>query len=281
MQVDVDGLSIKALLEGPETAPVVTLSHSLAAHLDMWRPQMAALVEHFRVLRYDVRGHGGSSMPAGMPDIADLADDIRRLLDYLGISRTHFVGLSMGGMIGQQLAIAHPEYIESLVLADTLSAYGEEHRAMWQARIDAAMTGAGMEPLVEPTIQRWFTEPFRRTNPAAMDWIRSMIRATPPQGFIGCCHALMALNLTDQLPAITAPTLVMVGRQDPTTPVAGAALIAAAISHARLVIIEDAAHIANVEQPEVFTHHLLDFLLEQRGRGNIGSIKPPSVAPEG
>ena len=269
MQVEVDGLSIRALLEGPEAAPIITLSHSLAAHLDMWRPQMAALVEHFRVLRYDVRGHGGSSMPARMPDIADLADDIRRLLDTLGIRRTHFVGLSMGGMIGQQLAVTHPEYIESLVLADTLSAYGDHHRPMWQGRIDAAGTGAGMEPLVEPTIQRWFTEPFRRANPATMDWIRGMIRVTPPRGFIGCCHALMALNLTDQLPGITAPTLVMVGRQDPTTPVAGAELIAKAIPHARLVIIEDAAHIANVEQPEVFTQHLLDFLLEQARRENI------------
>lgn len=268
MQVEVDGLSIRVLLEGPETAPVVTLSHSLAAHLAMWQPQMAALVEHFRVLRYDVRGHGGSSMPAGMPDIADLAEDIRKLLDHLGIKRTHFVGLSMGGMIGQQLAIARPEYIESLALADTLSAYGEAHRPMWQGRIDAASTAAGMEPLVEPTLRRWFTEPFRLANPAVMDWVGGMIRETQPPGFIGCCHALMALNLTDRLPAITAPTLVMVGRQDPTTPVAGATVIADTIPDARLVIIENAAHIANVEQPDVFMHHLLDFLLEQASREN-------------
>jgi 3-oxoadipate enol-lactonase len=229
----------------------------------MWRPQLAALIGHFRVLRYDVRGHGGSSMPPRIPDIATLAEDIRRLLDVLGIRRTHFVGLSMGGMIGQQLAIAHPEYIESLVLADTLSSYSDGHRPMWQGRIDAASGVDGMEPLVEPTIQRWFTEPFRLANPAVMDWVRGMIRTTQTQGFIGCCHALMALDLTDQLPMITAPALVMVGRQDPTTPVAGAEVIAKAIPRARLVVIENAAHIANVEQPEVFTHHLLDFLLER------------------
>ncbi|MCO5077565.1 MAG: 3-oxoadipate enol-lactonase [Chelatococcus sp.] len=268
MHIQVEDLRINAHLEGPEAAPVVTLSHSLAAHLDMWRPQMAALSEHFRVLRYDVRGHGGSSMPSQIPDIATLAEDIRNLLDTLGITHTHFVGLSMGGMIGQQLAIAYPEYIESLVLADTLSSYGDEHRPMWQGRIDAASGVDGLEPLVEPTIRRWFTEPFRRANPVVMDWVRGMIRATQPQGFIGCCHALMALDLTDHLPLITAPTLVLVGRQDPTTPVAGAEVIAKAIPDARLAIIENAAHIANVEQPEVFTHHLLDFLLDRIRRDN-------------
>ncbi|MBS7698103.1 MULTISPECIES: 3-oxoadipate enol-lactonase [unclassified Chelatococcus] len=262
MHIQVADLRVNVRIEGPEAAPVVTLSHSLAAHLEMWQPQMAALVRNFRVLRYDIRGHGGSSMPPSTPDIAALAEDIRGLLDALGIRRTHFVGLSMGGMIGQQLAIAHPEYIESLVLADTLSAYSDAHRPMWQGRIDAASGADGMEPLVEPTIQRWFTEAFRLANPAGMDWVRGMIRATQPNGFIGCCHALMALDLTDRLPMITAPTLVMVGRQDPTTPVAGAEIIAQAIPNARLMIIENAAHIANVEQPEVFTHHLLDFLSE-------------------
>ena len=122
-----------------------------------------------------------------------------------------------------------------------------------------------MEPLVEPTINRWFTEPFRKANPAEMDWVRSMIRATSPQGFIGCCRALMALNLTDQLSNVLIPTLVLVGRQDPPTPVSGSEVITKALPNSRLVVIEDAAHISNVEQPEVFTEELMKFLISQSG----------------
>ena len=265
MKFEVGGNQVNVVLEGPEDAPVVTLSHSLAAHLDMWRPQMAALLERFRVLRYDVRGHGGTALPDGGFGLPELAADVRDLLAALGIRRTHFVGLSMGGMIGQQLAIEHPELIESLVLADTLSVYGPEKQSMWQERIDAAGGPDGMEPLVEPTINRWFTEPFRIANPDVMDWVRGMIRATSPEGFIGCCRALMALNLTARLPEVHIPTLVLVGRQDPTTPVSGSEVIANALPDARLIVIDDAAHISNVEQPVVFTQHLMTFLTDRSG----------------
>ena len=265
MEIKIEGNLVNASLEGPESAPVVTLSHSLAAHLDMWRPQMPALAQHFRVLRYDVRGHGGTPPTPDAFGLRELAEDVRSLLSALDIPRTHFVGLSMGGMIGQQLAVDHPALLESLVLADTLSVYGPDKQAMWQERIDAASGGHGMEPLVEPTINRWFTEPFREANPAEMDWVRSMIRATSPQGFIGCCRALMALNLTDQLPNVHIPTLVLVGRQDPTTPVSGSEVITKALPNSRLVVIEDAAHISNVEQPEVFTEELMKFLISQSG----------------
>lgn len=263
MKIEVNGHRVNVVLEGPEGAPVVTLSHSLAAHLDMWRPQMPALSERFRVLRYDVRGHGGTPPAAGVFSLRDLAADVQGLLAALGIRRTHFVGLSMGGMIGQQLAVDHPELLESLVLADTLSVYGPEKQAMWQERIAAASGPEGMEPLVEPTINRWFTEPFRTANPGVMDWVRGMIRATSPEGFIGCCRALMALDLTAKLPQVQIPTLVLVGRQDPTTPVSGSEVITNALPDARLVVIEDAAHISNVEQPEVFTQHLMEFLTER------------------
>ena len=263
MQVEVGGKPVNVAWDGPEGAPVVILSHSLAAHLDMWRPQMAALSERFRVLRYDVRGHGGTPLPAGDVTLPDLAADVRGLMAALGVARAHFVGLSMGGMIGQQLAVDHPDLIESLVLADTLSVYGPDKQAMWQERIDAASGPEGMEPLVEPTIHRWFTEPFRLSHPDVMDWVRGMIRATSPEGFIGCCRALMALDLTSRLPDVQIPTLVLVGRQDPTTPVSGSEVIANALPDARLVVIEDAAHISNVEQPEAFTRRLMSFLTER------------------
>jgi 3-oxoadipate enol-lactonase len=259
MRVRTNGIFINAELEGPEHAPVATLSHSLAASLEMWRPQMPTLTRRFRVLRYDTRGHGGTDVPAGPYRLEDLAEDVYGLFCELGIERTHFVGLSMGGMIGQQLALARPEVLKSLVLADTLSAYPPQARTMWEERIAAASGPRGMEPLVEPTVARWFTQPFRDANPGTIDWIRSLIRATPPAGFVGCCHALMTLNLTDKLSSIRLPTEVIVGRQDPTTPVSGAEVIRNAIPGAHLTVIEDAAHISNVEQPDAFNAALEGF----------------------
>lgn len=260
MKVRANGLLMEVDIEGPEDAPVVTLSHSLAANLDMWRPQMPMLSRRFRVLRYDTRGHGGTEVPTGAYRLEDLAEDVHALLRELRIARTHLIGLSMGGMVGQQLAVTHPEVIESLVLADTLSAYPPQARAMWEERIAAASGSGGMEALVESTATRWFTQPFREANPDTMDWIRSLIRATPPTGFIGCCHALMTLNLTDKLSSVRIPTQIIVGRQDPTTPVAGAEIMRHALPDARLAVIENAAHISNVEQPEAFNAVLETFL---------------------
>jgi len=168
----------------------------------------------------------------------------------------------MGGMIGQLLALREPERLASLVLADTLAVYRPEARAMWQERIDVASGLDGMEPLVEPTLTRWFTAPFKAGRPDVLEEVAAMIRATPPCGFIGCCRALMGLDLIERLPEIRLPVLVMVGREDPTTPVAGAEAIAAAIPGARLIVIEDAAHISNLEQPATFNRALLSFLDE-------------------
>jgi 3-oxoadipate enol-lactonase len=266
IELKANGITMRAVLEGPARAPVVTLSHSLAASLDMWRPQVPALVGRFRVLRYDVRGHGESEAPAPPYTLQELANDVHALLSKLGIERTHFVGLSMGGMIGQQLAVDHPDLLGSLVLADTLSAYPPEAMAMWQGRIDAASGPSGMEPLVEPTITRWFTDPFVRAEPVTIDWIRSMIRSTAPAGFIGCCQALMQLNVTERLRNVNVPTQIIVGREDPTTPMSGAETIRDAIPGARLMVIEDAAHISNVEQPQAFNDTLIGFLTEQAFR---------------
>jgi 3-oxoadipate enol-lactonase len=202
MQVEANCIRMNVSVEGPEDAPVVTLGHSLAANLQMWRPQMAELSRRYRVVRYDARGHGGTERPAGPFTLRDLAQDVRALLERLGTSRTHFVGLSLGGMIGQQIAVDHPDLLESMVLADTLSAYGPESVEMWEGRIAAASGQDGMEPLVEPTVTRWFTAEFREARPDQIDWVRGMIRATHPDGFIGCSRALMRLNLADRLRAL-------------------------------------------------------------------------------
>jgi 3-oxoadipate enol-lactonase len=260
MQTSINGLSTRIELDGPPGAEVVMLSHSLALDLDMWKPQLAALTAGYRVLRYDTRGHGHTQAPALSFTLRDLADDVRLILEHLRIPRVHFVGLSMGGMIGQELALRHPGLISSLVLSNTLSAYGPEAMPMWQGRIDAASGPEGIEPLVEPTVARWFTEPYRRSQAGTLDWIRTLIRRTSVPGYIECCRALMKLNLTAELHALRIPTLVIAGRQDPSTPVAGGEVLAAAIPGARLAVIENAAHISNVEQAQVFTDLLTGFL---------------------
>ncbi|MBI4628186.1 MAG: 3-oxoadipate enol-lactonase, partial [Candidatus Rokubacteria bacterium] len=246
-------------LDGPASAPVVTLSHSLATDLSMWDPQMPALTARYRVLRYDTRGHGGTDAPAGAYTLDQLADDARGLLRALGIEKTHWVGLSMGGMIAQALALQTPERLASLALCDTSSRIPPEAKPVWDDRIRTAET-QGMEPMVEATIGRWFTAPFRDARRDVVDPVRAMIRATPPRGYAGCCHAISQLDLTDRLPAITIPTLVIVGEEDQGTPVAASRAIQERIKGAELVVLKSAAHLSNLEQPEAFTRALTAFL---------------------
>lgn len=259
MKITANGIGVNYTLDGPAGAPVVTLSHSLATDLSMWDPQLKALTTRYRVLRYDTRGHGGTDAPAGAYTLEQLADDARALLRALVIPRTHWVGLSMGGMIGQTLALAAPDLFQSLVLCDTSSRIPAEARPLWQERIKTAET-QGMEPLVEPTLGRWFTAPFREQRKDVVDLVRAMIRATPPRGYAGCCHAISALDLTDRLSAITLPTLVVVGEDDQGTPVAASRAIQARIAGAQLEILKSAAHLSNLEQPEAFTRVVTSFL---------------------
>jgi 3-oxoadipate enol-lactonase len=259
MKVTANGISMNYTLDGPASAPVVTLSHSLATDLSMWDPQMTALTAKWRVLRYDTRGHGGTDAPAGPYTLDQLAEDARLLLAALGIQRTHWIGLSMGGMIGQILALKAPPLFLSLSLCDTSSRIPAEAKPLWQERIKTAET-QGMEPLVEPTIGRWFTAPFREQKKDVVDVVRKMIRSTPPKGYAGCCAAIAALDLTDKLPAIKIPTLVVVGEEDQGTPVAASQAIKGKIAGSRLEILKSAAHLANMEQPEAFTNAITGFL---------------------
>jgi 3-oxoadipate enol-lactonase len=259
MNITVNGISVHYTLEGPASGPVITMSNSLASNLSMWEPQMPILTSRYRVLRYDTRGHGGTEAIAGPYSLDELSEDVRALLRALGITRTHFIGLSMGGMIGQIIAIKYPQMLQSLVLCDTMSRVPTEAKPMWDDRIHTAETG-GMEPLVEPTLARWFTEPFRQKGSPVLDQVRTMIRSTPPRGYTGCCHAIAALNLTDHLKAITLPTLIIVGEDDPATPVAASHVIHEQIRGSELVILKSAAHLSNLEQPEAFNQALTAFL---------------------
>lgn len=259
MKVQANGIEMHYTLDGPEGAPVVALSHSLATTLAMWDPQMPALTARYRVLRYDTRGHGGTEAPAGAYSLDLLADDAAALLRALGIARTHWVGLSMGGMIGQTLALKRSGLVASLALCDTSSRVPPEARPTWADRIRTAET-QGMEPLVEPTIGRWFTPGFVASRPDTVEPVRAMIRGTSPRGYVGCCHAISALDLTDRLGAIAVPTVVVVGEEDQGTPVAASRAIQERIPGAELVVLKSASHLSNVEQPEAFTSVLTSFL---------------------
>ena len=259
MKITANGISMNYMLSGPAGAPVVTLSHSLATTLAMWEPQLPALTAGWRVLSYDTRGHGGTDAPRGAYTLDQLADDAQALLRTLGIQRTHWVGLSMGGMIGQTLALKAPELFASLVLCDTSSRIPPEAKPMWDERVHTAET-KGMEPLVEGTLARWLTTPFRERGGEVVERVRAMIRSTNPVGYIGCCQAISALNLTDRIGAIKAPTLVIVGEEDQGTPVAASRVMNEQIKGSQLVILKSAAHLSNMEQPEAFTQALVGFL---------------------
>jgi 3-oxoadipate enol-lactonase len=239
--------------------PWLVFAHSLASDHTMWTPQLAAFAAEYSLLAYDLRGHGGSSAPAGDYPLERLADDLAALLDALDIARCHFVGLSLGGMIGQMAALRHPARLASLTLADTTSRQPPGARAVWDERL-AAVRAQGMAPLVAPTLERWFTPAFRTRAPAEVARIGALIAATPVAGYVGCAHAVVNVDLTDHLPRIACPTLVIVGRDDPGTPPAMAEAIARQVPGARLVVLEQAAHLSNIEQAAAFNAALRAFL---------------------
>lgn len=257
MRLTTNGIDIHYTIEGD--GPVVTLSHSLGCNLTMWDAQAEVLKERYRVLRFDTRGHGKTSAPSGPYTLEQMVSDVHGLLTGLEITHTHFVGLSMGGMIGQLFALEHSEMISNLVLCDTTSRWPQAVWSLWEERIRTVQTG-GMEPMVEPTIERWFSAPFRERCRDVTNGVREMLRQTPPDGYIGCCHAIPKIDATDRLHAVSCPTLVIVGEDDPATPVEMARTIHTAIPSAELVVLHSASHLSNVEQPEAFNRVLLDFL---------------------
>jgi 3-oxoadipate enol-lactonase len=226
----------------------------------MWDEQMRLLESNYRVLRYDTRGHGRSSAPEGQYTLELLADDLKALLRTLRIERPHFVGLSMGGMIGQTLATRDPDVFRTITLCDTTSSYPPGTAAVWDERIRIARSSA-MPALVDSTLARWFTESFRRSQPAVMRRFSALISRTPVEGYVGCSRALVQINVTAALKRLAMPGLVIVGEHDPGTPVAMARVIHEYLAGSRLEVIRDAAHISNVEQAEAFNRLLMDFLV--------------------
>jgi 3-oxoadipate enol-lactonase len=263
MRASVNGIEIDYDLDGPAGAPIVMLSHSLAATREMWKPQLPALTKEYRVLNYDMRGHGRSSVTAPPYSFATLTADVVALLDHLKIERVAFVGLSIGGMIAQHLAIHHPQRLRCAVICCSTSAIPVTVRPVWDERI-AAVEGGGMATQVATTLERWFTAPYRAAHPETVEWIGGMIKNTPVQGFVGCGRAIQGLNITAELSKVKLPVLVLAGEKDPGLPPAMSAAIHGAIAGSEYTVIPDAAHIANVEQVEAFTQAVTGFLARFR-----------------
>jgi 3-oxoadipate enol-lactonase len=250
------------LLEGPEDARVLVLSNSLGTTLGMWDDQAPTLRERFRLLRYDHRGHGDSPVPPGPYKIEDLGRDVLAMLDDVGIERFSFCGLSIGGTVGMWLAIDAPERIDRLVLCCTAPRFDSD---TYEARARKVRT-EGVGPIADAVLERWFTPEFRAARPETVEWAGSMLRATPAEGYAGCCEAVRDADVRDRLAKVRAPTLVVAGAEDPVATVDQAESIRDSIPEAHLVVIEGAAHLANVEQPEVVTRAILDHLVVEERR---------------
>jgi 3-oxoadipate enol-lactonase len=255
--IEANGITIRYQVEG--SGPWVTLSHSLTCDLTMWDALAVALAPTFTVLRYDTRGHGQSTAPEGSYSFDQLVGDAIGLLDALNIERTHFVGLSMGGMIGQHLALAHSARLNKLVIANSTSRIPPEAGPLWDERIAIARS-QGCAGVVEGTLGRWFTPGFRSAQPLEAARIAKLIADTPAAGYIGCAGAIRALDITAQIGAIRAPTLVIAGADDPGTPPAMSEAIAAAIPGAQLEIIPSASHLSCIEQALTFNRLVAEFL---------------------
>jgi 3-oxoadipate enol-lactonase len=242
---------------GPEHAPALVLSNSLGSTLAMWDPQAPALAERFRLVRHDVRGHGQSPVPPPPYTIDDVGRDLIELLDHLEIERAHLAGLSLGGMTGMWLGIHAPERLDRLVLLCTSAKLGPPET--WSDRAQLVRE-EGTAAVAEAGVGRWLTEGFRHDNPDIAGELEAMIAAQPDEGYAACCGVIEHMDLTGDLPRITAPTLVIAGAQDPATPPAHAERIAAGIPDARVAVLDPGAHLVNVEQPEAVTRLILEHL---------------------
>jgi len=255
--VDIPEARLHYELKGDSSLPVLVLSNSLGVSLAMWEPQLNALAPHFRLLRYDTRGHGSSSISAGPYTIAQLGRDVLGLLDALEIAKANFCGLSMGGATGQWLGVEASERINKLILCNTAARIGNDDT--WNARI-ALVQSEGLTPIIPGTLERWFTADFRSSHPEAAAQVKAMLEATKVEGYAACCAAVRDFDLRESVPGITAPTLVVAGSYDPVTTSEDGRWLAAAIPDSKYAELP-AAHLSNIQAADAFNAELLSFLL--------------------
>ncbi|MFT4097576.1 MAG: 3-oxoadipate enol-lactonase [Rhodoblastus sp.] len=255
-EMKIGGETFNVEVEGPESAPVLMISNSLGSNLHMWDDQMPALSKHFRIVRYDSRGHGQSAAPSGPYSLEQLGKDALAILDALGVKKAHWMGLSKGGAVGQWLLLHAPDRIERAVLANTAAQFGGADA--WNERL-RIVREQGMGGLVQAVIDRWFTKDFQARAPEAIARIRAAFEKTPAEGYAACMAALRDLDLRDAIRNIRNQVLIIIGKHDPATPPEAGKAIASAIPGARLVEL-DAAHLSNIEAADAFNKAVIDFL---------------------
>ena len=255
-ELAIEGCTMKVRVEGEDTAPALVLSHMLGTDLSLWDNLVPEFTKHFRVVRYNTRGHGGSGLGDAPVTIARLGRDVLAILDALGIKRAHFCGLSMGGAVGQWLLVHAPARIERAVIAGSAAKLGEP--AVWNARIAAALAD-GMEQAVEPTLKRWFRPAFAERAPEPVEAVRALVRATSPEGYAACCAALRDMDLRESLRAVAHPVLVLRGSDDPSVSAEAAGHLVEAMANATAVEVE-ARHCASIEAEAEFSAAVVRFL---------------------
>jgi len=257
MKIKANGISINYQVDGPEGAPWIVFSNSLATSTAMWDEQAAALKSSFRVLRYDQRGHGGTEVPAGRYAFGTLLDDALGLLDALGIAKSHFAGLSMGGATALGLAERHPDRLDRVIVCDSPCQSTPQSSQQWEERIAVAQK-QGIDALVEPTVGRWFPPDTLAKNPPHLDKVRAMFRATPVNGFIGCAAALADHDYASAIASVKRPVLFLVGEKDAPAP--AMRKLHEKLPGSRYVELPGAGHISNMDRPAEFNRALQDFL---------------------
>ena len=261
MRVTVNGIDLACQADGPSEGPVLVLSHTLATSRAMWRRQIPHLAQRYRVVSYDMRGHGESAAPDYPYSLEMLSEDVIGVLDSLGVTRPAvFLGISIGGMIGQALALRHPERFRAVILASTVSRTAPEAQPMWEQRIEAIRKD-GVESQIQPTLERWLSPEFRAREPETTKWVADMVRATPAIGMVNCAKAIQKLDYSDQLGQFTLPTLIIAGEKDPGAPVAAAEVMHERIKGSRLEVMPNCLHQTPIEAPDRF-NRIVDSFLE-------------------
>ena len=267
--VRADSVNLNYRIDGSQDLPWLVLSNGLGLGLSMWSPQISGLSRKFRVLRYDTRGHGESAPPPRDATIEQLGRDVLALLDHADITRAHFCGFSMGGMIAMWLGIHVPERIDRLVLAHTAALIGPV--SMWNERI-ATVNAHGMRAISDTAMRRWFTPAFIGQQPAIVAELKRSMESNDADGYVRCCAAVRDADFRDDIDAIRVPTLVMSGAHDAATTPADAVFMTRRIAGSQHAEI-DGAHLSNFEKPAEFTDALLGFLAAPEPLG-----KPPPLA---